>query len=60
MCGHRSGVQTRIREEKCPFEAVYVHCRSHLLQLACVYAAEKLKLIKQLFSALKAFIFTKS
>ena len=35
MSGHRSGVQTRLREEKCP-EAVYVHCRSHLLQLACV------------------------
>ena len=53
MSGHRSGVQTRLREEKCP-EAVYVHCRSHLLQLACVYAAEKLKPIKQLFSALNS------
>ena len=41
MSGHRSGVKTHLREEKCP-EAVYVHCRSHLFQLACVYAAEKL------------------
>ena len=41
MSGHRSGVKTHLREEKCP-EAVYVHCRSHLFQLPCVYAAEKL------------------
>ena len=53
MSGHRSGVQTQLREEKCP-EAVYVHCRSHLLQLACVYAAEELKPIKHLFSALNS------
>jgi len=54
MSGHRSGVQTRLQEEKYP-EAVYVHCRSHLLQLACVYAAEKLKPIEQLFSALNSW-----
>lgn len=38
MSGHRSGVQARLRELKCE-EATYVHCRSHLLQLACVYAS---------------------
>ena len=53
MSGHRSGVQARLREEKCP-EAQYVHCRSHLLQLACVYACEKIKPIKQLFSAINS------
>ena len=53
MSGQRSGVQARLRAEKCP-EAVYVHCRSHLLQLACVYASQKLKPIKQLFSALNS------
>lgn len=53
MSGHRSGVQARLRELKCE-EATYVHCRSHLLQLACVYASEKLQLLKQLFSSLNS------
>lgn len=53
MSGCKSGVQARLREEKCP-EDIYVHCRSHLLQFACVYAAEKLKPIKHLFSALNS------
>ena len=53
MSGHRSGVQARLREEKC-LKATYVHCRSHLLQLACVYASDKLRPIKQLFSALNS------
>ena len=35
MSGHISGVQARMTNEKCE-EATYVHCRSHLLQLACV------------------------
>ena len=45
MSGHISGVQTRLREQKCE-ESTYVHCRSHLLQLACVYASEKLQPLK--------------
>ena len=53
VSGHRSGDQARLQAEKCP-EAIYVHCRSHRLQLACVYACEKLEPIKQLFSALNS------
>ena len=53
MSGHISGVQTRLREQKCE-ESTYVHCRSHLLQLACVYASEKLRPLKQLFSSLNS------
>ena len=30
MSGHISGVQARMKNEKCE-EATYVHCRSHLL-----------------------------
>ena len=35
MSGHISGVQARMKNEKCE-KATYVHCRSHPLQLACV------------------------
>ena len=40
--GHISGVQACLKQQKCE-EAAYVHCRSHLLQLACVQSSEKLK-----------------
>ena len=53
MSGHKSGVQARLREKKCP-NAHYVHCRSHVLQLACVHAGEKIKPIKNLLSALNS------
>ena len=53
MYGHKSGVQARLREKKCP-NAHYVHCRSHVLQLACVHAGKKIKPIKNLFSALNS------
>ena len=53
MSGHISGVQARLKEQKCE-EATYVHCRSHLLQLACVQSAEKIKPIKQLFSVMNS------
>lgn len=53
MSGHISGVQARLKEQKCE-EATYVHCRSHILQLACVQSSEKHKPIKQLFSAMNS------
>ena len=53
MSGRNSGVQAQLRKQNCP-EALYVHCRSHLLQLACVYTSDKVKPIKQLFSALNS------
>ena len=53
MSGHISGVQACLKQQKCE-EASYVHCRSHLLQLACVQSSEKLKPIKQLFSAMNS------
>ena len=53
MCGHKTGVFACLKAEKCP-ESEYVHCRSHLLQLACVNACEKLKPIKSLFSAINS------
>ena len=53
MSGHISGVQAQIKNEKCE-EATYVHCRSHLLQLACVQSSEKFKPRKQLFSAMNS------
>ncbi|XP_065907811.1 zinc finger MYM-type protein 1-like [Dysidea avara] len=53
MCGHKTGVFARLKAEKCP-EAEYVHYRSHLLQLACINACEKLKPIKSLFSAINS------
>ena len=53
VSGSRSGVQAHLKQEKCP-EAEYVHCCSHLLQLACVQACNKTKPIKHLFSALNS------
>eukprot|EP00118_Oscarella_pearsei_P010818 m.68553 g.68553 ORF g.68553 m.68553 type:complete len:765 (+) comp35534_c0_seq2:451-2745(+) len=53
MSGSKGGVQALLSKGKCP-DATYIHCRSHRLQLACVYAAEKIKPIKQLFSALNS------
>ena len=53
MSGNRSGVQARLQEGKCP-DASYVHCRSHLLQLAYVNSCDKIKPIKKLFSAINS------
>lgn len=53
MSGHKTGVYARLKAEKCT-KSEYVHCRSHLLQLACVYACEKIKPIKSLFSAINS------
>ena len=53
MSGNRSGVQAHLREGKCP-DVSYVHCRSHLLQLACVNSCDKIKPIKKLFSAINS------
>ena len=41
MSGVRTGVQARLRYHS-PM-AIYIHCRCHQLQLACVYAAKSIK-----------------
>ena len=43
MSGHVSGVQTRIRQVN-P-NAVYIHCRPHVLNL-CIVHASKLPLVR--------------
>ena len=42
ISGHIFGVQARMKNEKFK-EATYVHCHSHLLQLACVQSSEIFK-----------------
>ena len=48
-----SGVQARLKQQKCE-EASYVHRQSYLLQHTFVQSSEKLKPIKQLFSAMNS------
>ena len=48
--GHRTGVQARLRMLS-PF-SIFIHCRNHMLQLACVQAANQVSLIKRVYSNL--------
>ena len=50
MSGHVSGVQTRIRLVN-P-NAVYVHCRHHLLNL-CIVHASKLPLVRNIIDTMQ-------
>ena len=50
--GNRSGVQTRLKKYA-PY-AMYVHCHCHLLQLACVQAANSTPGIKHVYTTLTA------
>ena len=46
--GKKSGVQTRLKNLS-P-HAIYLHCRNHILQLACVQAANTIPSIKKVYS----------
>ena len=48
--GRRTGVQARLRTLS-PF-AIFIHCRNHILQLACVQAANQVSLVKRVYSNL--------
>lgn len=48
--GHRTGVQARLCMLS-PF-AIFIHCRGHMLQLACIQAANQVSLIKRVYSNL--------
>ena len=50
--GKNTGVQARLRENS-P-HALFMHCRCHLLQLACVQAANKTNGIKHVYTTLIA------
>ena len=50
--GRKTGVQTRIK--KLAPHALFVHCHCHLLQLACVQAANSTKGIKHVYVTLTA------
>ena len=50
MSGHVSGVQTRIRQVN-P-NAVYVHCRPHVLNL-CIVHASKLPLVRNIMNTMQ-------
>ena len=43
MSGMRTGVHARLRHDSAL--AIYIHCRCHQLQLACVYAAKSIKAV---------------
>jgi Domain of unknown function (DUF4371)/hAT family C-terminal dimerisation region len=49
MSGRKTGVQAQLK--KTLVNANYIHCRSHLLNLAAANVAEKMKSWKSLFSA---------
>lgn len=49
--GSKKGVQALLKEQNCP-HAVYIHCRSHCLQLALQRSATNVLPIKRIFSAL--------
>jgi len=53
MAGVRNGAQALLIREHSK-EAVYVHCRSHVLQLVCVHAAQKYPDVKRMFSLLNS------
>ena len=48
--GKKTGVQSRIRKYA-PY-AIFVHCNSHMLQLACVQAANSTPGIKHVYTTL--------
>ena len=52
MSGVRTGVQARLRCHS-PL-AIYIHCRCHQLQLACVYAAKMIKTVSRVQSNILA------
>ena len=49
--GHRTGVQARIKKHT---PHLFVHCHCHLLQLACVQAANKTPGIAHVYQTLTA------
>ena len=48
--GKKAGVQARLR--KMAPQALFVHCRNHMLQLACVHAANQVHVVKRVYSNL--------
>ena len=52
MSGVRTGVQARLRCHS-PL-AIYIRCRCHQLQLACVYAAKNIKAVSHVQSNILA------
>ena len=48
--GRKTGVQARLR--KLAAHALFIHCRNHRLQLACVQAANQVRIIKWVYSNL--------
>lgn len=48
--GNRTGMQTRLQKQSS--HAVFVHCHCHLLQLACVQAANATAGIKHVYITL--------
>ena len=50
ISGHRTGVQVRLR--MLSLFAVFIHRRSHMLQLACIQAAHQALLVKRVYSNL--------
>ena len=52
MSGTRTGVQARLRCHS-PL-AIYIHCRCHQLQLACVYAAKNIRAVSRVQSNILA------
>lgn len=53
MSGRINGVQAKLKKELLP-KANYIHCRSHLLNLAAANAARDVKLLQGLFSSLNS------
>ena len=51
--GRKTGVQARLR--KLAPHALFIHCRNHRLQLACVQAANQVRIIKRVYSNLTTF-----
>ena len=54
MSGQRGGVQALLKDRYCP-RAVFIHCRSHRLQLALKNAANKNKTVKGILATLGSF-----
>ena len=53
FAGHNKGIQAIIHENHCP-SVHYIHCRSHLLNLACVAVAKKIDKLKRPYSSLNS------
>ena len=55
MSGHRTGVQTRVREF-----AVYIHCYAHVLNLVLVDSVKSVASASEFFSLLEAVFVSSS